>query len=160
MAVKAISKKSSDLGIDYSDFDGAPRGRHCIAFVKLSDNRALKVYDDRDYRDGYFKTQRMLSNKGLAPGCDDCIDVAMPDGSVKYAFTTIVADVAFDGYYGHAKRTDYAFRRGITETKASHDCWELKERLEDAGYIWRDTCIFNYGYVNGRAVLIDVQLAD
>jgi hypothetical protein len=160
MAIKPISRKSSDLGIDYSDFDDTPSGRHCKAFVRRTDGTALKVYDKRVFRDSYYAKQRELSNKGLAPACDDCIDIAMPDGSVKYAYTTIVADVPFDGFNGREVETAYARRRGITRSKACSDLMDLRERLDRAGYHWRDACIFNYGYVNGRAVLIDVELSN
>ena len=154
----ATLKKSSDqLGVDYNSFDGVPRGRHCIAFVRLSDSRGLKVYNDSHDRDRLYQSQRSLAQKGLAPGCDEKIDITMRDGSIKYAYVTVIADIAYDGMHGVETRTDYADRRGLTRDKVMSDLIDLKERLDCVGYNWRDCCIFNFGYCNGRAVLTDVD---
>ena len=157
MSVKTINKMSSELGIGYADFDDVPRGRHCIAFVRLSESRGLKVYNERDDRDRLYLLQRSLESKGMAPGCDGCIDLVMEDGSTKYAYVTIIADVAYDGYKGTECRTDYADSRNLTRSQVLADCNDLANRLGRIGYMWRDCCIFNFGYINGRAVLIDVD---
>ena len=155
--MQVVKKSSDQVGVDYNSFDDVPRGRHCIAFVRLSDSRGLKVYNDSHDRDRLYRSQRSLAQKGLAPGCDECIDIAMPDGSIKYAYVTVIADVAIDGYYGVERRTDYAEKRGLSRDKVLADLRDLKDRLDRAGYAWRDCCIFNFGYCNGRAVLTDVD---
>ena len=120
----------------------AESGTTC-RFVKIG-TIGLKCYNCRDHRNRQFDGQSSLADCMLAPGCWDCIDIVMPDGSVKYAFWTDIAECAVERY-----GMDY-----------SNPAWrddrdDLKGRLGCAGYNWNDDDLGNWGYYNGCAVLID-----
>jgi len=147
------SKRSSEIGITYASFDDVPSGVDC-EFVIVG-GRGLKVYRNAAKRDRFHRAQKSLASKGLAPAVDGCIDIVMDDDSVKYGYWSIVADIAIHNDYTF---TDWGRRAGKTNSVIKRDKADLSERLGRAGYHWSDQCDFNFGYINGRAVLTDCDV--
>jgi len=139
--VKSKKIDSSSVGVTSGSIARSENRGVYATFLKVG-NRGLKCYNSPESRDQHYRYQRTLANKGLAPYCDDCVDMTLPDGSVKYAYWSGLAEVAMDRYDGELFVNN-------------EDCRDLKARLGDAGYDWHDDHSGNWGYVNGRAVLID-----
>jgi len=121
-------------------------GADCT-FIQVGD-RGLKCYNNSNIRDRFYRLQRSLAAKGLAPACDDCVEVKIDTscgGRTVYAFWSVCADVACDVY-----ATTNRSPKRLTDRD------DLKDRLLRAGYSWLDIHDGNWGYINGRAVLIDV----
>jgi len=140
---KASPVASTDIGVTYEKISSSSEFGNQATFLKVG-NRGLKCYKSEYARNMHYRYQRKLSVIGLAPFVDDCVDVTMPDGSVKYAYWSGLADVAYE-----------VFHNDYSNPKRGADHTDLKDRLEDANYDWCDDHDGNWGYVNGRAVLID-----
>jgi hypothetical protein len=132
------------ISITYKMLATAQSGAYC-KFVRIG-NRGLKCYNSPKERDRHYHHQSELAAQSLAPAEYGCVDCTLPDGSVKYAYWTEIADVAEDVH-----GVDW-FETGEC---AAYD--DLCEKLYRADYPWNDDHTGNWGYVdNGsRAVIID-----
>ena len=91
--------ESTGIGVTYEKLRESSESGVYATFLIIG-NRGLKCYRTQESRDQHYRHQRNLANKGLAPFCDDCVDVTMPDGSVKYAYWTGLAEVACEKWNG------------------------------------------------------------
>ena len=133
---------SKNVEVSYDQFNACENGADCV-FIAIG-GRGLKCYRNACERDTHYNHQKRLSALGLAPYVDDCVDVTFANGCNNYGYWSGLADVAVHHY-----ATTYS------NPKRKSDRADLKGRLGDAGYEWKDDHDGNWGYINGRAVLVD-----
>ncbi len=130
-------------------------GAGACASFSVVNGIGVKTYRTGPARDIHYNEQKRLAALGLAPYVDGCVNYTDSDGANRYAYLSGLADsVASDVYNGFWPNS----LRGAESDriKCESDREALKSELRDrAGYEWSDDHNGNWGYVNGRPVLID-----
>jgi len=144
----ATLKSSAELS-----YDGAGA---CASF-SIVDGIGVKSYNSAMARDCHYGEQKRLAALGLAPFVDGCVDYVDSTGTPKYAYLSGLADSVasdvYNGFWPHSLRGAESDR-----AKCESDREALRTELFDrAGYSWVDDHNGNWGYVNGRPVLIDTS---
>ena len=125
----------------------SPGGASCI-FVKLDDERGLKLYDSRrDAVESRWR-QRMATRRGLAPKVFGKAELTI-DGRQYFGYISEVADVVpfVDGRLS----LPFAAQEIIEE---STDFQVLLDNLREIG-LGGDLATRNIGWINGKMVCID-----
>lgn len=125
----------------YADIADKPSSNGIDCFFYVVDGIGCKVFKRECARDDSYRMQTILHFYGFAPAVGNCFDFAGPDGELRYGHTTEIAEIV-----GQADRDGDTLYGDIDD---------LKARMRDAGFDFRDDHSGNVGWVDGRMVCID-----
>lgn len=119
----------------------------------------IKVYTCEEVRDRAFEAQNSLADLGFAPEAYEKFDAANVQGAVIYAYTTELADTAVEAYADLYKMTVDEVYSELSEMRQNayiddHFAFMLEE-MSNVNLGMYDVHIGNFGWVDGRAVVID-----
>jgi hypothetical protein len=151
----ATAKIERIIGILKSSAELSNDGSGACASFSVVGGVGVKSYRTDAARDCHYREQKRLAALGLAPFVDGCVNYTDCDGTPKYAYLSGLADSVasdvYNGFWPHSLRGAESDR-----VKCESDREALRAELSDrAGYNWSDDHNGNWGYVNGRPVLID-----